>query len=200
MRHTKGGALGYLEAASRGPAVWDYLCEKLQRSAWGVSPARYTSATKHFWSVPNKWRVGKPAEGEFVPGMLIIIRNSGAGHIVTVKDRRGNCWTNDYTGRGKVGVAHISKILPWCGAQDWYACDPWWGNPTEHMRMPRAARVVKPTIGRAQPRLGARRTSRREPGSVIMVTEVRRKAVSRRLWLRGQGGTWWRADKTNWKE
>lgn len=199
MRREITSALAFLEEQRHnGSTSWSNACEKLQRLAWGVNPARYASATLHFDDVPVRLR-RKPAIGRFVPGQIVVMKNRGPGHIVTVKDRAGNCWTNDYTGRGKVGVAHVSKLIPWANATDWYACDPWWGNPVEHMALPISVETTRDTNGRIRPGLRQMKVSRKPAGSVIMVVDRKRKAFTRRLWLQSKGGTWWRADHTDWK-
>jgi hypothetical protein len=199
MRKNVQPALDWLKRQHEsGADGWRNACERLQRTAWAVEPARYASATLHFNDVPKKRR-RKPKQGRFVPGQIVLMKNSGPGHIATVKDRSGNCWTNDYTGSGKVGVAHISKLIPWCSASDWYACDPWWGNPTERLKLPISVEVQRAMNGRAKPNMRAKKVSRKQAGQVMLVVDKKRKLLTRRLWLKSQGGTWWRAELTDWK-
>lgn len=126
--HTPGDALAFLAAEhATGATGWSDACERLQRTAYGL-PAMYSSANLHHHAIPPKFRHGheQPAAGD-----LALMRNATHGHIVTCTGEGWSAWTNDYTGRGRVGIADVRALVDWCHADDWYIADAWWG-PTAY--------------------------------------------------------------------
>lgn len=205
-------ALDWLQRrVDSGTTAYYFACEKLQREAWGVEPARYSSATNHFHSVPKRHRYGKPKSGQFIPGQVVVILNGGAGHIVTILDAWGNCYTNDYGGRGRVVIAHVSKVITWAGGTDWYACDPWWGagyNSGPKGDTPAAAHRELCVFGTVRFRLGAhahkvagapntRRKRKKKRGAHMRVQAW--KYVRKQDWLQDPKGFWYRSRRTDWK-
>ena len=120
-----------------GSTAWYNLCEKLCRSSYRL-PAMYASAELHGENIPTGFRHGRsepPAKGS-----LCLYLNGGYGHIVVGTGDGWKVWTNDYTGRGKVGKADARELASWCGADTWYVADAWWSNKfyreTQEVDMP----------------------------------------------------------------
>lgn len=112
-----------------GSTAWSNMCESLARQGYQLA-AMYSSAELHGRAVPTSFRHSHEAPAR---GDLVLYLNGGYGHIVTCTGNGWDAWTNDYTGKGKVGIADVRDMASWCGADSWYVADAWWAS--NHYRM-----------------------------------------------------------------
>ena len=134
----------YKRQRDNGSTAWHNLCEKGARTSYNLQ-AMYSSAELHSKAIPSDQRHGNskpPSKGD-----LVMYENGGYGHIVVATGNGWDVWTNDYTGRGKMGIAGARKLAPWCGARKWYVADAWWSTRhSQDTHNPEAAPPAPPVF------------------------------------------------------
>lgn len=89
-------------------------CLRTIRSLFGVG-ALYPNAETAWEEADHKHRTDDPADLKaWTP---IWWTNGGNGHVALDLKRDGLCLTTDYVQSGRLGVARISALGPWCGGR-----------------------------------------------------------------------------------
>lgn len=87
-------------------------CLKVIRSLYGVAPL-YPDATTAWQEAEHKHRTDDPDNLHALTP--IWWTNDGHGHVAFDLRRDGLCLTTDYTESGRLGIAPIAALGPWCG-------------------------------------------------------------------------------------
>lgn len=104
-----------------GTSAWKQLCEKLARTAYGLS-GTFPSAFAHFRAIPANKKRNKDAEG--APTGALGFWNTGPYGHIAVSTGNGSFFTN--LSDGTVGIKSASQLANWGPLMG--VTEPWWSN------------------------------------------------------------------------